>query len=173
MELANPTIWADLKRMNLTGIVDRATAMTEPQAVRALAGLGVSVASGGHGDWSTGSGHDSDPALWTRARDDAQAGQALGQLVGTPVTVLVPGRRVNAWDLIECGAAHASLVVPNHVVAANRAAAEANPVHVTARHIYVINGLDATPGQLDAVLAQLSAGLELAHLSAVPLNTLA
>jgi processive 1,2-diacylglycerol beta-glucosyltransferase len=173
VELADRTIWVALERMNLTAIVDRATAMTDPQAVRALAGLGVNVASGGRGDWSTGDGHDSDPALWTRARDDAQAGHALAQLVGTPVTVLVPGRRVNAWDLIECGAAHASLVVPNHVVAANRAAAEANPVHVTARHIYVINGLDATPVQLDAVLAQLSAGLELAHLSAVPLNALA
>src|ERR1700678_1241147 len=53
-ELADRAIWADLERMNLTAIVDRATALTEPQAVRALAGLGVHVASGGHGDWSTG-----------------------------------------------------------------------------------------------------------------------
>jgi processive 1,2-diacylglycerol beta-glucosyltransferase len=172
-ELADRTIQVDLQRMNLTAIVDRATALTEPQAVRALGGLGVNVASGGHGSWPTGDGHDSDPALWTRAHDDAQAGQALGQLVGTPVTVLVPGRRVNAWDLIECGAAHASLVVPNHVVDASRAATDIDPIHLTARRIYVINGLDATPVQLGTVLDRLGAGLELAHLSAVPFNTLA
>ena len=106
MELADRTIWADLERLNLTAIVDRATALTEPQAVRALGGLGINVASGGQGNWPSANGHDSDPALWTRAHDDAQAGQALEQLVGAPVTALVPGRRVNAWDLIDCGAAH-------------------------------------------------------------------
>jgi UDP-N-acetylglucosamine:LPS N-acetylglucosamine transferase len=172
-ELGDRTIATDLERMNLTAIVDRATALTEPNAVRDLADVGVNVASGGRGDWSGSHGQDTDPSLWTRARGDAQAGQTLGQLIGTPVTELVPGRRVNVWDLIDCGDAHSSLVVPNHVVDAYRAAALANPLHITARRIYLINGLDATPAQLDIVLTHLGAGLELAHLTALPLNTLA
>jgi len=64
-------------------------------------------------------------------------------------------------------------VVPDHVVDASRASSQASATHVTARDIYVINGLHATPGQLDGVLAQLAAGLELAHLTAVPLDSLA
>jgi processive 1,2-diacylglycerol beta-glucosyltransferase len=173
MELSDPTIPADLQRMHLTAIVDRTTATSEPQAVRRLAAVGVNVASGGRGDWSIGSGHDSDPPPWTRARGDAQAGQAVGQLIGAPVTVVVPGRRVNAWDLIACGDVHSSLVVPNHVVDAHRAAFEADPIHLKARRIYLVNGLGATPAQLDAVLARLSAGLQVAHLTAVPLDMLA
>jgi hypothetical protein len=46
------------------------------------------------------------------------------------------------------------------------------PIHVTARHIYLINGLDATPAQLAAVLTRMGAGLEQAHLTAVPFATL-
>jgi hypothetical protein len=89
------------------------------------------------------------------------------------VTVLVPGRRVNAWDLIDCGNAHSSLVVPDHVVNAQRAALAVAPLHLTARRIYLINGLDATPAQLSMVLNRLAAGLAQAGLVAVPLNDLA
>jgi hypothetical protein len=172
VELANPGVASDLQRMHLTAVVDRATAMSEPQAVRDLAARGVNVASGGRGD-TPGTGHESDPTLWTRARGDARAGQALQQLIGVPVTVFVPGRRVNAWDLIECSDTHSSLVVPDHTVNAYRAASDVTPMHLSARHIYLINGLDATASQLSAVLARLGAGLQLAHLSARPLAWLA
>jgi UDP-N-acetylglucosamine:LPS N-acetylglucosamine transferase len=172
LELANRAVANDLQRMHLTAVVDRATALTEPQAVRDLAARGVNVASGGQGDVS-GTRHESDPMLWTRARGDARAGQALEQLIGTPVTVFVPGRRVNAWDLIECSDTHSSVVVPDHVVNALRAATDVTPLHLSARHIYLINGLDATTAQLSAVLGRLGAGLQVAHLSAVPLDSLA
>jgi UDP-N-acetylglucosamine:LPS N-acetylglucosamine transferase len=172
VELANLGVASDLQRMHLTAVVDRATAMSEPQAVRDLAARGVNVASGGRGD-TPGTGHESDPMLWTRARGDARAGQALEQLIGVPVTVFVPGRRVNAWDLIECSDTHSSLVVPDHIVNAYRAATDVTPLHLSARHIYLINGLDATTSQLSAVLARLGAGLQLAHLSALPLALLA
>ena len=171
-ELANPSVAADLQRLHLTAVVDQATALTDPQAARALAARGVTVASGGRGD-STRAGHDGDPMLWTRARGDARAGLDLQQLLGAPVTVLVPGRRVNAWDLIECSDTHSSLVVPDHVVNVVRAATDATPLHLTARHIYLINGLEATPAQLGAVLARLGAGLALAHLTAGSFDTLA
>jgi UDP-N-acetylglucosamine:LPS N-acetylglucosamine transferase len=172
LELANRAVAQDLQRLHLTAVIDRATAMSEPQAVRDLAASGVNVASGGQGDVN-GTGHESDPMLWTRARGDARAGQALEQLIGTPVTVFVPGRRVNAWDLIECSDTHSSVVVPDHVVNALRAATDVTPLHLSARHIYLINGLDATTAQLSAVLGRLGAGLQLAHLSAVPLDSLA
>jgi UDP-N-acetylglucosamine:LPS N-acetylglucosamine transferase len=168
-ELASNSVRSDLQVMHLSAVVDRTTALTEPGAVRALATLGINVVSGGHGDLTPGSRHDNDPTLWNRARGDARAGRELEQLTGVRVTVVVPGRRVNAWDLIECSDAHTSLVVPNDTVDAHRAALEASPLHVTARHIYLINGLNATPAQLGAVLARLDAGLAREHLSAVPL----
>jgi UDP-N-acetylglucosamine:LPS N-acetylglucosamine transferase len=171
-ELADRTIAADLQRMRFTAIVDSDTALSEPAAVRTLAAMGVDVASGGRGNPPGSARHDADPMLWTRARSDAEAGQQLRQLIGAPVTVVVPGRRVNAWDLIECGKQHSSLVVPNHVLNADDAALEATPLHVTDRRIYLINGLDATPAQLGAVLGRFTAGLAFAHLSPEPLDAL-
>ncbi len=170
-ELADRTIAAAMQRMDFTAIVDSSTALSEPDAVRTLAANGVNVASGGRGD-APGSSND-DPMLWTRARSDAQAGQLLGQLIDAPVTVVVPGRRVNAWDLIECSKAHSSLVVPDHVLNADLAAVEGTPIHVADRRIYLINGLDATPAQLSNVLDRFAAAMSQAHLSAEPLADLA
>jgi processive 1,2-diacylglycerol beta-glucosyltransferase len=172
-ELASQAVQADLERLHLSAVVDRLTAGDDPQAVRTLAALGVSVDSGGRGDWTNQAGHDRDGSLWTRAQGDAAAGKYLAQLTGAPVTVLVPGRRVNAWDLIDSGDAHSSLVVPNHVINVPRAALSVAPLHLTARRIYLINGLDATPAQLGTVLGRLAAGLARAGLVAVPLNDLA
>jgi processive 1,2-diacylglycerol beta-glucosyltransferase len=172
-ELADPTITADLQRMDLTAIVDSATAITAPRALRLLAEAGVEVASGGRGQWPGPNGGDHDATPWSRARSDAEAGRLLERLIGGPVRVVVPGRRVNAWDLIECGDTHSSLVVPNHVVDADRPVFAAAPIHVTDRRIYLVNGLDATAPELDAVLNRLAEGLDLAHLDAVPLDSLA
>jgi UDP-N-acetylglucosamine:LPS N-acetylglucosamine transferase len=172
-ELASRPVQSDLQRLDLSAVVDRVTARTEPQAVRTIAALGVGVASGGQGDWTTAAGHDSDPSLWGRAEQDARAGRYLAQLTGAPVTLLVPGRRVNAWDLIDCGNAHSSLVMPDHIIDARRAAPSLSPLRLRARRIYLINGLDATPAQLNAVIARLGAGLARAGLVAVPLNDLA
>jgi UDP-N-acetylglucosamine:LPS N-acetylglucosamine transferase len=172
-ELGDRTIASELRRMNLTAIVDSSTALSEPQAVRALASQGVNVASGGRGNPPGSSSHDDDAMLWTRAHSDADAGQLLEQLTGVPVTVVVPGRRVNAWDLIECGKAHSSLVVPDHVINADNPELQAVPIHVTDRRIYLINGLEATPAQLGLILDRFAVGLSLAHLSAVPLDDLA
>ncbi len=171
-ELADRTIAAELQRMHFTAVVDSATALSDPPALRALAATGVDVASGGRGDPPGSARHDGDPMLWTRARSDADAGQQLEQLIGAPVTVVVPGRRVNAWDLIECGREHSSLVIPDHVLDADDTALEAAPLHVSDRRIYLINGLGATPARLGVVLDRFAAGLLLAQLSAEPLDAL-
>jgi UDP-N-acetylglucosamine:LPS N-acetylglucosamine transferase len=172
-ELASRSVRSDLLRLDLAAVVDRTTARADPQAVQAIAASGIGVASGGRGDALASARHDNDPSLWSRAEGDTRAGQYLAQLTGAPVTVFVPGRRVNAWDLIDCGRTHSSLVMPDHTINAERAALEPAPLHLTARHVYLINGLDATPPQLDAVLARLDAGLMEAGLVAVPLTDLA
>ncbi len=55
-ELASEAVQADLQRLHLSAVVDRMTARDDPQAVRAIASLGVSVDSGGRGDWTKQAG---------------------------------------------------------------------------------------------------------------------
>jgi hypothetical protein len=153
-------------------VVDGITAVADPAAMRALVVLGVGVASGGRGDWASPARRDHDSTLWTRARLDATAGQELTDLTGAPVRMFVPGRRVNAWDIIECRDTHSSLVVPDHILDAFRSPDESKPIHVTARRIYLVNGLGAGPAQLTDLLARLGAGLAEAHLNAAPLAAL-
>jgi processive 1,2-diacylglycerol beta-glucosyltransferase len=171
-ELASPEVVSDLVRMDLTAVIDSTTAQSDPLGVEGLAAKDVNVVSGGRGQWANSRGHESDPALWTRARGDAMAGLYLTQLIGKPVTQLAPGRRVNAWDLIYCGDVHSSLVVPNHTINAEQVAGSLAPIRVDTRDIYLINGLFATPAQLEAVLGQLQEGLQIAHVTAVPFATL-
>ena len=77
-ELADPTIAADLQRMDLTAIVDSATALTDAAGGPAPGRRGRRTwPVAGAGDWPGPSGHDHDPMLWTRAHSDAEAGQLL------------------------------------------------------------------------------------------------
>jgi hypothetical protein len=171
-ELDDPVVVKLMQQLDLTAVIDTSTAVQDVGAVRHVAALGIDVENGGQGDWLGSTGHDTDPALWTRARADARAGRLIGLLIGQSVPISVPGRRVNAWDLIECRNAHTALVVPNHVLEAGRPDVQAGPIHLTARRIYLINGLGATPAELDTVLSDLSASLDTANLTAMPLATL-
>ncbi len=165
-ELASPAVAATLRDLNLTAIVDRETALADPSAVRGLAAAGVDVASGGQGDWI---GAESPTAPWDRAQSDARAAREIEQLTGAETDVVVPGRRVNMWDLIAFRHAHSSVVVPDHVIDAGPAAAAQDPLHLKPRDIYLINGLGSTAADLDGVLGRLRAGLHEAHLAALPL----
>ncbi|MBV9660642.1 MAG: glycosyltransferase [Acidimicrobiales bacterium] len=169
-ELDSPAVTNMLASMRLTAVVDRSTAEEDPGAVRDLAGQGVDVANGGLGDSLIGARSETD-APWTRARGDARAGGEISQLIDAPVTVTVPGRRLNAWDLMACRNAHTSLVVPNHILWPDRLDGEA--LHVVPRKIYLVNGLNATPQQLTSYLQRLEASLSASGLSAAPLATLA
>jgi UDP-N-acetylglucosamine:LPS N-acetylglucosamine transferase len=171
-ELSDPGVVGELQNMNVTAVVDDATALANVTAVRDLVHRGVNVENGGYGDL-TGAHHDSDSLPWTRAQHDAKAGYELGLLIGQPVTVTVPGRRVNAFDLIECRKAHTSLVVPNHILDPAASGEVETVIHLSPRRIYLINGLGATPAQLSAYLSQVSSSLRSAHLSATPLAALA
>jgi processive 1,2-diacylglycerol beta-glucosyltransferase len=172
-ELSDPGVVSELQQMHVTAVVDDATALANVGALRSLVQRGINVENGGYGDASTRPHHDNDSLPWIRAQHDARAGYELGLLIGEPVTVTIPGRRVNAFDLIECRDAHTSLVVPNHILAPASSPEVESVIHLSPGRIYLINGLGSTPAQLSAYLSQVSSSLQTAHLSATPLATLA
>jgi hypothetical protein len=170
-QLADAGVVSAIKHMGLTAVVDGRTAMANPGLVRTMAAEGVNVENGGMGDSPRSPGGDRDLFPWTRARSDARAGRSLQLLIDRPVTVTVPGRRLTAWDLMECRYAHMSLVVPNHILSAERLDTS-GLIHLTAKHIYLLNGLGATPGQLQSLLSELALSLQTDHLRATSLATL-
>jgi hypothetical protein len=170
-QLADAGVVSAIRRMGLTAVVDDRTAMANPGLVRTMAAQGINLENGGMGDSPRFPGGDRDLFPWTRAHSDAQAGRRLQLLIDRPVTVTVPGRRLTAWDLIECRDAHMSLVVPNHTLYAQRLE-PTGYIHLTNKRIYLINGLDATPAQLEEYLSQLSWSLQADHLRAKSLATL-
>jgi hypothetical protein len=171
-EVSDPAVVSALHTLDVTAVVDDWTATSAPAATRSLVTHGVNVANGGLGEAIGKHGGDSDSAPWSRARSDARAGAELSRIIHVPVTDTIPGRRLTAWDLVECSNAHTSLVVPNHILDADQVA-QASAIHLSARRIYMINGLYATPAQLLACLAELRASLDAAGLTANSLAALA
>jgi hypothetical protein len=167
-EAADPAVDAALRDMGVTAVVDMATVQQAPSAVRSLVAAGVSVDSGGLGR-PVGSRRDAD-LPWDQAAGDARAGRAISRLIDAPVTQAVPGRRLTAWDLVDCRHAHTALVVPNHVL---HVTPEGTPIHVSPRDIYVVDGLGATPSSLASYLGRLRSTLGAEELTAEPLATLA
>ncbi len=167
-EVADPAVAADLRRMNVTAVVDEATAEAAAPAVRSLVSQGVTVANGGVGALNGVKPDDRLP--WQLAARDVWAGRQISELIDAPITQAVPGRHLNAWDLVDCGHAHTSLVVPNHVL--HVFPATTTPIRVAARNIYLVDGLGATPQQLASFLARLQGSLGTAQVIAEPLATL-
>jgi processive 1,2-diacylglycerol beta-glucosyltransferase len=165
-ELGDPTIAETIRRMGITAVVDDVTAEAASGQVRALAAQGVDVVSGGLGR-TPGAG---DPDLpWEQAAGDARAGRRISELIDAPVTQTLAGRRLNAWDLIDCGRTHTTLVVPNHILHVGSAPV---PIRIAAREIYLVDGLSATPAQLRTFLARLQSSLKASQLIAEPLAAL-
>lgn len=171
-DLADPPVLAHLKQLDATAVIDTETAATDPGALQRLAGSGVDVESGGRGGELHGPGDPPNPASpWTRAQHDVGACRAIGALTGQAVVDFIPGRRVNAWDMVDTADAHVHLVVADVTLDAARPATAA-PASLSARHIYLVKGLGASPAQLDAVLRALEARLASSHLQGAPLDTL-
>ena len=170
-ELASPTIASELRRMGVTAVVDGTTASADPAAVRNLVLQGVSVANGGVGAPPGTDADGESSAPWARAAGDARAAKRLSNLIDAPVTETVPGRRLTAWDLVECGRDHLSLVVPDHVMHAS--GAWDRPIRVAPRSIYLVNGMGASPAELSSFLDRLQSALHHEQLVAAPLTTLA
>ena len=165
-EVADPKVVAELLRIDATAIVDDATVRQAAPMVRSLVADGVTIANGGLGRM-----HGfRDPDLpWDQAASDSRAGRQISELIDFPIHQSVPGRRLNAWDLVDSGHAHTSLVVPNHILHAEWSS---SMIHVTPRNIYVVDGLGVTPTQLTTYLERLQASLSTAQLTAEPLASL-
>jgi UDP-N-acetylglucosamine:LPS N-acetylglucosamine transferase len=167
-EVADPTVDGALRHMGVTAVIDDATAELAAPAVRTLVSEGVTVASGGTGN-SSGARGDSD-LPWNQAANDVRAGRQISELIDAPVRQAVPGRRLNAWDLVDCGHAHTALVVPNHVL---HVSSDVTPIHLAARNIYLVDGRGATADELASYLSRLQTSFVANQLIAEPLATLA
>ncbi|MDA8046592.1 MAG: UDP-N-acetylglucosamine--N-acetylglucosamine transferase [Actinomycetota bacterium] len=169
-EVGDPTVAAAIRRMDLTVVVDEATVERAAPALRRLVADGVTVANGGAAN-PPGVIRDDNELPWDQAASDVRAGRQISALLDAPVTQAVPGRRLTAWDLVDCGHAHTSIVVPNHILHV-RPSSE-GPIHLAARDIYVIDGRGASPEELATYLHLLNTSLDQAQLTSEPLATLA
>jgi hypothetical protein len=168
-QLGDPVIAGRLASMHASAVVDELTAQDDPASVQHLTALGVDIANGGFGRRIDSRGHPVTAAPWHRATGDVRASHLLAQIAGQPVKVFVPGRRLNAFDLVASYGAHSRTVVPDHVIEA--ADADRTP-HLVVRHTYLISGIDATQQQVEGRLAELATQMAAAGLSAAPLAEL-
>ncbi len=168
-QLTSPVIAQQLADLNASAVVDEQTAAKDPADIQRLVGLGIDVENGGAGRRINSQGHRIAQSPWTRANGDVAASQELARIAGQPVKVFVPGRRVNAFDLMASYGAHNKTVVPNRIL---EPADEDALVPLTARHTYLVNGSKSTNQQLHDMLSQLANNLSAANLSGAPLADL-
>ncbi|HEX3540019.1 MAG TPA: glycosyltransferase [Acidimicrobiales bacterium] len=169
-QLPDAGIAQQLVALHATAVVDEQTAASDPTDVQRLVGLGIDVENGGAGAHFDRLGHHVGQSPWRRADGDIAASHFLSRIAGQPVKLFVPGRRLNAFDLVACYGAHNKTVVPDATVQAVDAD---GLTHLTARHTYMVNGSNATPAQVRVVLDQLAAVLAQSNLSGAPLSALA
>lgn len=165
-QLVDATIQRQLAALGATAVIDRSTAQMNPRAVQQLVDLNVDVESGGAGLQVDDNGHRVSLTPWSRAHVDVQSCALLTRIVGQPVKVFVPGRRLNAFDLVASYTAHSRTVVPNQIFTP---ADTDQSLHLAARHIYLINGEGATTAQLSDLLPVIAHQLSTAKLSGAPL----
>ena len=108
---------------------------------------------------------------WAQALSDSRSVQLLSDLVHQPVGVLCPNRTISAFDLVDASSARVMMVVPNVTLPVAPSGPWprqqlAVPL-MQSGHIYVINGLRATPAQLTTVLGNVRAQLSDQHLASV------
>lgn len=171
-ELADPGVSGAVQAMGATAVLDDHVASADPVDTRRLADNGVDIANGGQGHRTDQRGRPIRPSLWNRARGDVDAGAALSEIVGRPVTVLVPGRRVNVFDMVDTGRAHDRLVVPNVVVDVNDSDTFPAPAKLNAHSIVLVDGLRGTPAEVTASLTRLTSQLQRNGLSVNPMAKL-
>ncbi len=171
-ELADPGVSRAVHALGATAVIDDHVASADPTDTRGLARSGIDIANGGQGHRTDERGRPIRPALWNRAKADVDAGAALSQIVGRPVTELVPGRRVNAFDMVDTGRAHDRLVVPDAVVDVTDGDTFPGPARVTAHSIVLVDGLGGTPTEVTSDLARLTAQVQHSGLSVSPMAKL-
>jgi UDP-N-acetylglucosamine:LPS N-acetylglucosamine transferase len=171
-ELADPAVDRALRSLDATAVLDAHVAATDPTDARRLVDDGIDIANGGQGFRTDQRGRPIRPALWNRAQGDVDAGTVLSELVGRPVTAVVPGRRVNAFDMVDTSSAKDRLVVPDLVVDVHDSDSYGALTKMTAHSIVLIDGLRGTPAEVTASLALLTAQVQRNGLSVSPLAQL-
>jgi processive 1,2-diacylglycerol beta-glucosyltransferase len=173
-ELPNSDIQAALASLDASAVVDVNTADGRPDALRVLAGRGIDLESGGLADGPRAS--DEPVAPWTLAQSDSQSVEALSDLAGVPVTVLVPDRSISAFDLVDASAAHLRMVVPDATMPVPPSGPfpqeELGLPAMQGDHIYLVNGLRVTSAQLIVLLSNLEAQLSGEGLTSQPYSDL-
>lgn len=169
-QLSDPAVARQLAAIGASAVVDDQVASANPIGARALAESGVDVENGGEGHRLDQRGHRIEPSLWNRAKNDVNAANQLSQILGRPATVFVPGRRVNAFDMMDTGRARDRLVVPNQVIDVGDQ--EPAPGTLASQQILLVNGLGGTPAQMRAALSGLASQLSAANLGVEPLAAL-
>jgi UDP-N-acetylglucosamine:LPS N-acetylglucosamine transferase len=173
-ELANPAVQADLAALPATAVVDVYSAKTAPRALRALVHLGVNVGSGGLA--ASPKAPEEPKVPWDQALSDSKSVRLLSHLAGRPVYALCPDRTISAFDLVDAGALHLLMVVPNTTLPLAPSGPypqQQLPVPVLAAgHIYVVDGLQVTPSQLQALLQDLRGELFSEGLVSAPFSRL-
>jgi UDP-N-acetylglucosamine:LPS N-acetylglucosamine transferase len=165
-ELLDPGIQQQLASLRATAVVDRSTAELDPEAVQHLAMLNVDVESGGAGTRIDSRGHRVSMTPWKRAHVDLQSCALLTKIIGQPVKMFVPGRRLNAFDLVASYTAHSRTVVPDQIVVPDD---PDTSLHLVAHHIYLVNGVRASTAEVSDVLQVIADRLSLAGLVGAPL----
>lgn len=168
-QLTDPVIAQQLAKLHASAVLDEETAASDPAGVQHLVRMGIDVENGGAGPHFDSAGHRIDESPWTRADGDVAASHYLARIVGQKVELFIPGRRLNAFDLMACHSAHAKSVVPDRILDPT----DDDPISsLTVRHTYLVSGVGATNQQMQTMLSELSTRLAASNLSGAPLADL-
>jgi len=145
-EIVDGAVLDRVRRLDATVIITGTVALSDPEAVRGLAGNGVDVATGG----------------WGRPRDgafpehvDVSSAHRILRSTGVAPSAYVPSRPVDALDLVWASRRHLTIVVPQHTLEPGR-----SPDDLVGGQRYVIDGRESTPAELVSMLDAVSAGAQ-------------
>jgi processive 1,2-diacylglycerol beta-glucosyltransferase len=173
-ELTSPAVQSAVARLDASAVVDVNTASATRHAVRALAGQGIDLESGGLGDGPRAA--DEPGAPWALARSDSKSVAVLSTLSGQPVSALVPDRSISAFDLVDASSDHLMMVIPDTTLPVPPSGPfpeqQLALPQLQGDHIYVVNGLHVTVTQLAVLLQNVEAQLAGARLRSAPFSRL-
>jgi processive 1,2-diacylglycerol beta-glucosyltransferase len=159
-ELASPTIRARLDQMHATAIIDAEAARDAERPIRLLVARDIDVGNGGWGE-----GRSFRPL---RAQADViSTTDLIRKTADVKIREFVPERRFDAFDQWLARRRGQRLVRPDHVIRP-----EAVPDGLRDRAVYVIDGRDRDPAQVEIALADFQAELQEEGFTSGPLSEL-
>ncbi|HTW08133.1 MAG TPA: glycosyltransferase [Acidimicrobiales bacterium] len=173
-ELVDPAVQQALLMTGASAIIDLHTAELEPGAVRHYSAVGIDIQSGGLGCPPGSPGAPAAP--WAVAQSDSHSVQLLSAIAGEAVDGLVPDRSLSAFDLVDAGAHHLKMVVPETTLPLPPSGPYPRSLlalpALQGGHIYEVDGQLMSSDQLVAVLEDLRLQLASDGLALGPLGGL-